>query len=96
MCPSPSSFRCSFFLFLLFSFGLLPAQVFGQQSPLQVAVQPRITRPVDDAELTTLRGNVHPMAVPKFDRGTAPSTMPLERMLLVLKRSPEQDSFPLL
>jgi hypothetical protein len=53
---------------------------------------PRVTQAVDDANLTTLRGNTHPLALAKFDRGAAPASMPLERMLLVLKRSPEQDA----
>jgi hypothetical protein len=55
-------------------------------------VSPRIIRAIDETQRTTLRGNTHPLAVAKFDRGTAPSTLPLERMLLVLKRSPEQDA----
>jgi len=46
---------------------------------------------VDEARLTTLRGNTHPMARPEFDLGTAPASLPMERMLLVLKRSPEQE-----
>ena len=53
---------------------------------------PRITQAVDDAKLTTLRGNTHPFALARFDRGAAPASMPLERMLLVLKRSSEQDA----
>ncbi|MGD0569473.1 MAG: protease pro-enzyme activation domain-containing protein [Candidatus Sulfotelmatobacter sp.] len=32
------------------------------------------------------------MARPEFDLGTAPATLPMQRMLLVLKRSPEQES----
>ena len=32
------------------------------------------------------------MARPEFDRGAAPSTLPMQRMLLVLKRSPEQEA----
>jgi hypothetical protein len=54
--------------------------------------QPRITAAVDEARLTTLRGNTHPLARPQFDRGAAPASLPVERMLLVLKRSPEQES----
>jgi hypothetical protein len=51
-----------------------------------------ITRPVDESKLTTLKGNTHPLARPVFDIGTAPATLPMERMLLVLKRSPEQEA----
>jgi len=51
-----------------------------------------ITQSVDEAQLTTLKGNTHPLARPEFDLGTAPASLPMERMLLVLKRSPEQET----
>src|SRR5690242_3617281 len=54
--------------------------------------QSRITQALDDTRLTTLRGNVHPLARPEFDRGPAPADLPLDRMVLVLKRSPAQES----
>ncbi|HEX6803503.1 MAG TPA: protease pro-enzyme activation domain-containing protein [Terriglobales bacterium] len=57
----------------------------------QVAPHPLITRPVDETQLVALRGNTHPLAQPQFDMGTAPPDLPLNRMLLVLKRSPEQE-----
>jgi hypothetical protein len=50
-----------------------------------------ITQPVDESQLTTLTGNTHPLARPEFDLGTAPASLPMDRMLLVLKRSPEQE-----
>jgi len=55
-------------------------------------VQPRITAAVDETKLVALRGNTHPLARPEFDRGAAPSSLPMQRMLLVLKRSPEQET----
>ena len=58
----------------------------------QVAPRPLITQPVDEAQLTALKGNTHILARPQFDLGTAPATLPMQRMLLVLKRSPEQES----
>ena len=57
----------------------------------QISPRPLITQPVVESELTTLRGNTHPLAQPKFDVGAAPADLPLNRMLLVLKRSPEQE-----
>jgi len=57
----------------------------------QSAAQPLITRPVDESSLVTLRGNVHPMARPQFDRGPAPASLGAQRQLLVLKRSPRQE-----
>lgn len=51
-----------------------------------------ITQRVDESKLTVLTGNTHPLARAEFDRGMAPSDLPMERMLLVLKRSPEQEA----
>src|ERR1700744_5249435 len=53
--------------------------------------QPLITRPVDESSLVTLRGNVHPLARPQFDRGQAPVSLGAQRELLVLKRSSRQE-----
>jgi len=62
-------------------------------TPAQTSnIQPRITAAIDEANLTTLRGNTHPLARPQFDRGPAPASLPMERMLLVLKRSAAQET----
>ncbi len=58
----------------------------------QASVKARITQAVSETNLTVLRGNTHPLARPEFDRGLAPVDLPLNRMLLVLKRSPEQET----
>src|SRR5882672_2272938 len=76
---------------------LVSAPSFTQQSRPQrlapsAAPRPLITQPVDEAQLTVLKGNTHPWARPEFDLGTAPATLPMNRMLLVLKRSPDQES----
>jgi Pro-kumamolisin, activation domain/Bacterial Ig-like domain (group 3) len=52
----------------------------------------RIVQPVNEGERTVLKGNIHPLARPQFDRGPAPGDLPMSRMLLVLKRSPEQEA----
>ncbi|MFL6304811.1 MAG: protease pro-enzyme activation domain-containing protein [Candidatus Sulfotelmatobacter sp.] len=54
------------------------------------APHPLITKALDESQLTTLKGNTHHLARKEFDLGTAPATLPMQRMLLVLKRSPEQ------
>ena len=69
---------------LLSSFGMFAA---GQQA----APRPLITQPVDESKLVTLKESMHPLARPQFDVGTAPPDMPLDRMLLILKRNPEQE-----
>jgi pro-kumamolisin-like protein/Big-like domain-containing protein len=73
-----------------------PSALFAQQSSAvqsaPVAPRPLITQPFDEALLTVQKGNTHPLARPEFDLGTAPATLPMQRMLLVLKRSPEQEA----
>ena len=54
--------------------------------------RPLITEALDDSRLTMLKGNTHPLARREFDLGTAPATLPMERMLLVLKRSDQQET----
>ncbi len=56
------------------------------------ALHSLITQPVDESRLTTLTGNTYPLARPEFDLGPAPASLPMQRMLLVLKRSPEQEA----
>jgi len=44
------------------------------------------------ASLVRLPGNVHPLAQPRYDRGAAPEEMPAARMMLLLRRSPQQEA----
>jgi trimeric autotransporter adhesin len=55
-------------------------------------VPARITLPIDDTSLVTLHGNTHPLARAEFDQGAAPASLPMKRMLLILQRSPDQES----
>jgi hypothetical protein len=52
----------------------------------------RITQPIDPEKLVTLRGNTHPLARPEYDQGVAPDSKPMERILLVLQRSSQQEA----
>src|SRR5579864_52493 len=54
--------------------------------------RPLITQTVDESQITVLKGNTHPLARAEFDLGTAPATLPMQRMLLVLKRSDAQEA----
>jgi subtilase family serine protease len=65
------------------------AQAAATQAP---RVQARITQPVDEGSLVTLRGNVHPSARAEFDRGPVADSQPATRMALVLQRSQEQET----
>jgi hypothetical protein len=62
------------------------------QRPLQSSTEPPIHGPIDESSLVTLRGNTHPLAQPKYDRGLAPVSMPASRMLLILSRSTQQEA----
>ncbi len=84
-------------LFSIFTVPVLAQQIAGQQSVAQreqllTESQSLITEPISESKLTVLRGNTHRLARPEFDLGTAPATLPMQRMLLVLKRSAEQEA----
>ncbi|HEX3943104.1 MAG TPA: S53 family peptidase [Rhizomicrobium sp.] len=52
-----------------------------------------ITSPVDEHQLVTLEGNTHPAAAdPANDRGAVADTLPMQDMLLVLKRPAEREA----
>lgn len=63
-----------------------------ERSSVVSAPRPLITQALDETRLTVLKGNTHRLARPEFDLGAAPATLPMERMLLVLKRSDEQET----
>jgi hypothetical protein len=66
-----------------------PAQESAQPA---AATRPLITQPIDESNLTMLKGNTHPLARPEFDQGTAPAGLPMNRMLLVVKRTTAQEA----
>ena len=55
------------------------------------APRTRVLEGVDEAHLTTLSGNTHPLARPEFDQGALADATPLHRIMLILQRSPEQE-----
>lgn len=55
-------------------------------------IRARITEAIDETNLVRLRGNVHPLARPEFDQGVVADSQPMNRMLLLLQRSPEQQA----
>jgi len=71
------------------AFCLLASVASFAQAP---SARVRITQPVDDTKLTVLHGNTHPLARAQFDRGAAPSNLPMQRMQLLLTRSPEREA----
>ncbi|HET7106204.1 MAG TPA: protease pro-enzyme activation domain-containing protein [Candidatus Acidoferrum sp.] len=55
-------------------------------------VPSRVTAKVEDTRTVELKGNVHPLARPEFDRGAVADSQPMTRMLLTLQRSAEQET----
>src|SRR5437660_5453082 len=102
MRATPSSFPHTAVLFVVsIAFTLFPgvprsqaqsANTAQPTTPRTVSARSLITEALDEGHLTVLRGNTHRLARPEFDLGTAPASLPMERMLLVLKRSPEQET----
>jgi subtilase family serine protease len=81
-CKCLNAFLAGALLFLLPGFAAAQGNV----------VRPRITDRVDDSRMAVLQGNTHPLARPQFDQGAAPPNLPMDRMMLVLKRSAEQET----
>jgi pseudomonalisin len=52
----------------------------------------RVTGPIDEAQVVTLTGNIHPLARAEFDRGPVPPETRLDRLVLELRPSPAQQS----
>src|SRR4030081_3207895 len=75
---------------------LLGGAINAQEKPSSASseapvIPARITHAVDEKNLVVLKVIVRQLARPKYDQGDAPLDLPIERMLLVLKRSPEQE-----
>jgi hypothetical protein len=64
----------------------------AQRSMGQSGADRMITQAVDESKLMTLKGNTYPLARAEFDRGAVPASLPMDRMLLVMRRSPAQES----
>jgi subtilase family serine protease len=78
----------TFLLSLLIVSGALPLA--GQTVPLP-AVYNRVGL-INETKLVTLPGHVHPLAQAKFDQGVVADSVPVEHLIVVLHRSPEQEA----
>ena len=72
-------------LSISFMYGVLCAAMFAQ-------VRPRIARPVDDVRFVRVPGTTHPLASAANDAGRASGDLPMDRMLLYLKSTPQQEA----
>ena len=93
---------CAFLLISLCSWNLARGQaarsassgrsILNAGDEPQQEVSAHLTMPVDENRLVRLSGNTHPLARPEFDRGPVELGLPMERMILVLERGPEQEA----
>src|SRR6266850_3857772 len=82
-----ASLRCVVLLF-----GAILAFPFGRAAAQTTNIPARIAQAVDERNLVVLPGNVHPLARLEFDQGAVADAQPLQRMLLLLQRSPDQEA----
>ena len=76
------------FLLVVFVLAASSKHALAQTAPTAA----RITQAIDETNLVTLRGNVHPLARPEFDQGPVSDVQPMRRMLLLFQRSPLQET----
>ena len=55
-------------------------------------VAARVTQAIDETQLVRFKGGVHRLARPEFDKGAVSDSAPMQRMLLLLRRSMDQES----
>ena len=79
MRKQPSRFRTISVCLAIVSAFALFAPFASAQS---LAIPSRIVQPIDEANRTVLTGNTYYLARAQYDVGAAPSTLPMERMLL--------------
>jgi subtilase family serine protease len=78
-------FGCALTFVCLFAAG----QASGQTTP---PAANRITQVPDNSTRITLKGGVHPLARAEFSRGAVAESLAINRILLLLKRSDEQEA----
>ena len=82
----PALLLCLIAVFILAA----PLPAAAQAVPLPAA-QDRVVGPIDETKLAPLPGHIHPLAQARFDQGVVEDSLPVEHLLLLLRRSPEQD-----
>src|ERR1700749_4691289 len=56
------------------------------------AIAPRMVAAVDETKMVTVAHSTHRLAVPQYDQGAVEDSLPMQHMLLQLRRSPEQEA----
>src|SRR5713226_3536135 len=70
---------------------LFPVSAVSAQAESGQQARARVTQNIDESDRAALRGNTHPEAKAENDRGGVAEDLPMEHMLLQLKRSPEEE-----
>lgn len=70
---------------------LLSCFLSGIVLPSFAQQKPRITKTINEQSRVTIGGSKHPLAQPQFDIGSVNPDLKLDRMLLVLGASPQQE-----
>jgi subtilase family serine protease len=81
-----------FWLLTILVLSGLSSTAFAAPQAGSPAVAPRIVTAVDETKMVTLAGSTHRLAVPQYDQGAVEDSMPMEHMLLQLRRTPEQEA----
>jgi subtilase family serine protease len=71
---------------------LLSCSALIAQEAAPIASAVRIVDRIDESNLVTLAGNTHPMAKARNDLGRVSPDLPMTDLILVLRRSPEQQA----
>src|ERR1041385_8285601 len=70
---------------------LLTVSAPSSTAQIPASSRPRITQNIDESKLVRLAGNTRPEANAANDRGVVAGDLALEHMLLLLRRTPEQE-----
>lgn len=97
-CPAPTaktSLRHTItpvLLAALFCFSMNLVVFAQSQGPGSPSASSSIVQSIDETNLVQQKGNTHPQARAEYDRGAVADSFPMQHMLLLLKRSPEQEA----
>ncbi len=84
----PRLFRC----FCSFAFPAIPLLIANPSLLAQSSSFAPVIQRINDSPRIVLKGNVHPLAQARFDRGRVPDSFPVNRLFLMLQRPPEREA----
>ncbi len=87
---SRQSSRTAVCLLIFVITGFCTALPLAAQNDQSARPANRIVDPIDEQSLVPLKGNIHPLAQSRFDRGPAPVSTPTGRIFMLFRRSDAQ------